>query len=93
MMRLFLEQNEMIRLDPQFRCSFRSHNHNLAVEVPHSNFSRSKRSFVPSSAHIRNAVPESVPALQKWAHFEKEVNRDLGATNNALVTNNAMLMS
>ena len=37
----------------------------LAVEVPLSNYACHKRSFVPSSAHIWNALPESIPASQR----------------------------
>ena len=52
--------------------------HELAVKVPCSNLVsqlRHKRSLVPPSAHIWNALPDSALALEKQAYFKKEVHQ------------------
>ena len=73
---------EHLQLDPRLRRSVRSHD--LAVVVPRSNLVSHSRSFVPTSARIWNSLPESIPALEKRAHFKKEVNSYLGANRSAL---------
>lgn len=69
-------------IDPRLRRSIRSHD--LAVKTPRSNLVSHKRSFLPTSSKIWNALPEQVVSIQDFQSFKREANRYLGANPSAL---------
>ena len=48
--------------------------HELAVKIPRFNLVSHQRSFLPSSAQLRNALPGTITADKNRLSFQREVN-------------------
>ena len=73
---------DRMSIDPRLRRSVRSHDQ--AVKISRSNLVSHQRSFLPTSAHLWNALPGQITSNQNRLSFKREVNNYLGANPSAL---------